>query len=266
MENKIETENITKEKSIEKMNIFEKLLNIQNELSTVAKNLEVDMGKKSYKATGEADVLRAVKPLEFKYHVYSYPQNRQIIDKGVLENEQWDYQSKQRVVKKNMWLRIEVTYRFVNIDNPSDYIDIKSYGDGIDSQDKATGKGITYADKYALLKAYKIITGDDPDQSPSQDLTDFKSQNTQYYGGYENTGANTAPCVENEPIATNEPKIGEIETLTPEQTLYIYNLPDTFKQRICVKYNISDISQLGKNNATKLIAQIEERKAKRENK
>ena len=31
---------------------------------------------------------------------------------------------------------------------------------------------MTYADKYALLKAYKIITGDDPDQEYSKDLKD----------------------------------------------------------------------------------------------
>ena len=35
----------------------------------------------------------------------------------------------------------------------------------------ATGKAMTYADKYALMKAYKIITGDDPDQEPSKPLT-----------------------------------------------------------------------------------------------
>lgn len=28
---------------------------------------------------------------------------------------------------------------------------------------------MTYSDKYALLKAYKMITGDDPDQTPSGD-------------------------------------------------------------------------------------------------
>ena len=35
---------------------------------------------------------------------------------------------------------------------------------------KAPGKAMTYADKYALLKAYKIITGEDPDQNYSNDL------------------------------------------------------------------------------------------------
>ena len=28
---------------------------------------------------------------------------------------------------------------------------------------------MTYSDKYALMKSYKIITGDDPDQNPSED-------------------------------------------------------------------------------------------------
>ena len=66
-------------------------------------------------------------------------------------------------------MRVETTYRFVNIEDPNEFVDIKTYGDGIDSVDKAPGKAMTYGDKYALLKAYKIITGDDPDQKASED-------------------------------------------------------------------------------------------------
>lgn len=156
------------------MNIFEKLLGIANELETVAKNLEVGTGNSSYKAVGEADVLKAVKPLEKKYGVYSYPCHRLIVESGVLENEAIDYKTKEKVIKKNLYERIETTYRFVNIEKPEEYIDIVSYGDGIDSQDKSVGKAMTYADKYALMKAYKIVTGDDPDQNPSQPLTNLK--------------------------------------------------------------------------------------------
>ena len=39
-----------------------------------------------------------------------------------------------------------------------------SIADGLDPADKGSGKAMTYADKYALMKAYKIMTGDDPDQ------------------------------------------------------------------------------------------------------
>ena len=33
---------------------------------------------------------------------------------------------------------------------------------------------MTYADKYALLKAYKMVTGEDPDQEASEDLKETK--------------------------------------------------------------------------------------------
>lgn len=158
------------EKEIEALNIYEKLLGISTELQTVAKNLEVSTGANGkYKAVGEADVLRAVKPLEKQYRVYSYPVEREIIESGTLES--LDYKGN---VKKQLFERIKVTYRFINIDKPEEFVDITSYGDGIDSGDKSVGKAMTYADKYALLKAYKMVTGDDPDQEASEDLKGTK--------------------------------------------------------------------------------------------
>lgn len=156
------------------LNIYERLLNISNELQTIAKNLEVQVTKTGkYKAVGEADVLRAVKPLELKHRVYSYPVEREIIESGTLESI--DYNGN---TKKQLFERIKVTYRFINIDKPEEFIDITSYGDGIDSGDKSVGKAMTYADKYALLKAYKIVTGDDPDQEASNDLKTTETKKT----------------------------------------------------------------------------------------
>ncbi len=149
------------------LNIYERLSAISTELSTVAKNLEVGVGQGKYKAVGEADVLRAVKPLEAKHRVYSYPVHRSIIESGEVETKNG---------VKQLFERIEVVYRFVNIDNPSEYIDITTYGDGIDAGDKSVGKAMTYADKYALLKAYKIVTGEDPDQNPSEELKGATTQ------------------------------------------------------------------------------------------
>lgn len=147
---------------METKNIYQKMSAITNELGVVAKNLSVDMGKgKSYKAVQEKDILDAVKPLEEKYGVYSYPLDSRITDSDVLVKEN-DYGK-----TNTLFMRLERTYRFVNIDNPEDYVDIKSYGDGLDTGDKAPGKAMTYADKYALMKAYKIATGDDPDKDAS---------------------------------------------------------------------------------------------------
>lgn len=154
------------------MNIYEKLLAITNEIGTVAKNLEVGVGKSRYKAVGEADVLKAVKELEQKYGIYSFPSNRQIIDSSILKTrKEYDGQ----VTEGNqLFMRLLVEYTFVNIEKPEETVTIISYGDGVDTQDKAPGKAMTYADKYALLKAYKIVTGEDPDQNGSPDVVNLE--------------------------------------------------------------------------------------------
>jgi len=149
-----------------KLNIYEKLSAISTELQTVAKNLEVQVTKSAkYKAVGEADVLKAVKPLEAKFKVYSFPMSREIVESGTLESTD-SYGN----TRKQLFNRMKIVYRFVNLEKPDEYVDITSFGDGIDSGDKGVGKAMTYADKYALLKAYKIVTGEDPDQEASQEL------------------------------------------------------------------------------------------------
>lgn len=56
-----------------------------------------------------------------------------------------------------------MTIRFVNIDDPSDFFDVQTFGYGVDGQDKGPGKAMSYAVKYALLKALGLETGDDAD-------------------------------------------------------------------------------------------------------
>ena len=157
------------------MNIYEKLSAITSEMKTVAKNLEVNLGANKYKAVGELDVLKAVKELEEKYKVYSYPKERNIVSEEILTKEQ-EYNGK--VTRTNQVLmRIAVKYVFVNTEKPEEIVEMISYGDGLDTGDKAPGKAMTYADKYALMKAYKIGTGDDPDQEGSPE-TSSKTKTT----------------------------------------------------------------------------------------
>lgn len=161
-------------KQVKEMNIFEKLLKITSEMKNVNKNLEVGVGKNSYKAVGEADVLKAVKELEEKYRIYSYPKSRKIVDREILETKKM-YDG--RTIEGNqIFMRIETIYKFINIDKPEESIEITTYGDGVDTQDKAPGKAMTYGDKYALMKAYKIITGEDPDQNKSPDEVKYSKE------------------------------------------------------------------------------------------
>ena len=155
-----------KEEDIKKMNIYEKMSLITEEIGVIEKGLTVEINKtRSYKAVSERDVLDGVKPIEKKYRVYSYPAKREVIDRDTLVKES-EYNGS--ITKTNtLFMRIETTYRFVNIDNPNEFIETTVYGDGLDTGDKAPGKAMTYADKYALMKAYKLSTGDDPDKEAS---------------------------------------------------------------------------------------------------
>ena len=155
------------------MTIYEELAAITAELNAVAKNLRVGEGRSAYKAVGEADVLAAVKPLEAQYKVYSYPVSRRIVESDVITTKK-QYRDQrsgelQESETSKFFMRVETVYRLVNIENTDEFVEVTTYGDGVDSGDKAPGKAMTYGDKYALLKAYKIITGDDPDQTASED-------------------------------------------------------------------------------------------------
>lgn len=166
---------------IKSMNIFQRVAAITDELGVVAKNLSVSAGKGSYKAVSERDVIDAVKPLETKYRVYSYASDRVILESENLETEK-NYNGS--VTKTTTFFtRIQTTFTFVNIDNPEDRFTTIVFSEGIDPGDKGSGKAMTYADKYALMKAYKISTGDDPDQNASEE-NNYRRAGS----GYDNRG------------------------------------------------------------------------------
>lgn len=148
------------------MNLYQRLSAIEQEAETVAKNFTVGVGKYSYKAVSEADVKRVIRPLEAKYGIKSFPVKSEEIANQIVMNGD----------KANFWLRLKVTYRFVNVDNPSEYIDIPTYGDGIDAGDKSPGKSLSYCNKYGLLQMYHLVTGDDPDKDASKEYSNNCTQ------------------------------------------------------------------------------------------
>lgn len=146
------------------MNIYEKMSAITAEIKRIPKNLTVGTGKNQYKAVAEGDILAVVKDAEKKYKVFSYPHSHKIVDSRTLVTKN-DYGE-----KESQFVRIESVYRFVNMEDPKEFVDVNAFGDGVDSLDKAPGKATTYADKYALMKAYKVETGEDTDCGASDDL------------------------------------------------------------------------------------------------
>lgn len=59
--------------------------------------------------------------------------------------------------------RYEATYdfHFVNADDPKDELIVRIQAHAMDNADKAPGKALSYAKKYAVLKVFEIETGED---------------------------------------------------------------------------------------------------------
>lgn len=154
----------------EKLNLFEKIQAVSNEVKNIEKNMEVGQGKYSYKAVSDQDVTLAVKEAETKFRIVSIPVKQELLNTEII-----------KLVKKNgdegvnYVDNIKMTIKIVDLDDTNQFIEVESFGKGVDTGDKGFGKAATYARKYALLNAYKIATGEDPDANKSVEQTGQKS-------------------------------------------------------------------------------------------
>ena len=128
---------------METKNIFQKIQSVANEIKNIEKKLVVGEGKNAYNAVGDQDVTLAVKEAESKHGIVSVPFKQELVKSEIL-----------RVANKGTETIkyvdiVKMTTRIYNIDNPSEYIDIETFGRGLDSGDKGFGKASTYARKYA---------------------------------------------------------------------------------------------------------------------
>lgn len=129
--------------NLKALNIHQRMHGVMSQLDNVKKGDK--LVNNQYKFTSHDQVAEAIHPLLVEYGITAVP--------SVI---QW----KQDGNRTEMLIRT----KFTNIDNPSDFIECDMLGYGVDGSDKGPGKGISYAFKYALLKAFVLKTGDDPDQ------------------------------------------------------------------------------------------------------
>lgn len=171
----------------QKMNIYQKIQAVSDEVKNVEKNLNVGTGQSSYKAVADIDVLMKVKEAEKKFGLVSIPVKQELVKSEILRTVgQGGYE------KINYVDVVKMTLRIINIENPDETVEVESFGRGLDAGDKGFGKASTYARKYALLNAYKIATGQDPDEQKSEQqvaltqndvrdkVMDYLMQNVQY--------------------------------------------------------------------------------------
>lgn len=128
----------------ESKNIHQRILQIANEIPYVAHEDKTVNGQ--YTFVSHDAVNDAVRSLLVKYGV-------NIIHDVI------DYRRTGNLTE------VQVNNRVINADSPNDSYCFSTWGTGIDSQDKGFGKAMSYACKYAMLKLFKVRTGDDPERS-----------------------------------------------------------------------------------------------------
>jgi hypothetical protein len=132
----------------------------------LAKDDKVEFGTTKYKAISEEKVTTAVREQLVKQGIVIVPIMQ---ESTVTELIRTDKSVNQRA-------DVHTRYRIQNMEDINDYIEVESNGSGVDTQDKAVGKAMTYAYKYMLLRTFAIPTGEDPDKISSAE-TDYKMQN-----------------------------------------------------------------------------------------
>ena len=135
------------------MNIYEKIADIMKNVQYLTKDDNVEFGNTKYRALSEEKVTSIMRA--------------ELLDHGMIV-----YPLSQTSTRTGNITHVDVTYRMVNVENPEEYIDIASCGDGADTQDKGSGKAMTYAFKYMWLRAFALPTGEDSDKFSSEELDD----------------------------------------------------------------------------------------------
>lgn len=150
---------MAEKKAEKKKNIYEKMLEVMKSIERLQKDTEVGYnGKAQYKAMSEEKVTSTVRAKFIEQGLVMYPFEQEISKDGNITTT-------------------NTKYKLVNVDNPEESIVIASSGQGADTQDKGSGKAMTYSFKYALLRTFAIPTGEDPDKVHSDELTDkFKKE------------------------------------------------------------------------------------------
>ncbi len=153
------------EQSASPKNLFQRINAVQKAVDYVQKNKSVDTGKGSYRAVTHDEVTGIIRKHLVEQGIVCVPS---LVSSSVVLPPP----DKEGNISK--MIRYEATYDFcfVNIDDPKDDVTVRMEGHAMDNQDKAPGKAISYAKKYAVLKLFEIETGED-EESRHADKGEF---------------------------------------------------------------------------------------------
>lgn len=135
------------------MNIYQRINEVRKKVDYLQKQKEVDTGRGSYKAITHDEVTGIIRAHLVEFGIVFVPSLKASSVAQTLNKDG----SPSNVI------RYSATYEFkvVNVDEPNDCFVMEIEAHANDNQDKAPGKALSYAKKYAALKLFDLESGED---------------------------------------------------------------------------------------------------------
>lgn len=133
-------------------NLWQRISDIRAAIPRLAKDVEVKDGMR-YKATSHDAITTAVRAL--------LSENGVAVFQSLINSELNETGSETKYGSKMMRYSASYLVSFINIDAPDERESVTVEAHALDTGDKAPGKAMSYALKYALSKTFSIVTGDD---------------------------------------------------------------------------------------------------------
>ena len=142
-------------------NLAQRLSAVMAEVGYVQKGGKTESGA-IYKYVKHDQVVALIRPALVKHGVFALdtvpPESVSCVEVG---------QTKSGATRWKTTLELHIVW--MNIDDPGDAYEVSFPGEGVDTDDKGTGKALSYALKNCLLKTFMIESGDEADNEATGD-------------------------------------------------------------------------------------------------
>lgn len=202
-----------------------------NAPSKIERDMKSNIAQRLNAVMAEVDYIQREKKAGMQYTIVSHDKVTALVRPALQANGVVYYPRDLTVSQNGNRTEAKFTVRFENIDDRTDYIDVETFGYGVDPQDKGPGKAMSYGVKYALLKVLGLETGDDPDE-------------------VQDARADYKPA----------PKAAPVKMATDEQrALMMMLIPNagTTVQNIVEAYKVSSLDELTEAKAAKAIERLQ---------
>jgi hypothetical protein len=147
-------ETTTSNEATQTLNLYQRLLGVQSSVDYLRKDQQGDR----FQYVSSSQAIGAIREAMNAFGLVLAVR----VDAHTLLTK-WGHGDIKVDVKEHM-TELDVTFTWVNSDNPEEKLECPFYGQGLDTGEKGVGKALTYAEKYFILKFFHIPTDkDDPD-------------------------------------------------------------------------------------------------------